>query len=128
MKKAKAKAGTDDVCTYVSTKQEQFFTDSCTQAKRGTKSEDECKDALKEKNQGIGDYDLKSLNNSIVKINKSSSQGDVAKRWSDIGERWGTACKAGAGATYQNRFLGEIQNILGTGGTTGSTGSTIQGL
>ncbi len=129
IKKAKTKAASEDVCSYLETKQNSILESKCAEGKRGKdEGYDQCVDRVKEKNQGVVDYDLKGLNSAITKINKSSTQGDVAKRWSEIGERWGSACKAGAGSTYQNRFLGEFQKGLSSGGGTFDPGSTIQNL
>ncbi len=69
-----------------------------------------------------------SINSLIKKIVNSSTQTDLLKRWSEIGQRYDTACAKQTISNNRqmgvNAVTGNLNSILGTG----SNGSAIQGL
>jgi len=133
IKRTKAQAGSTDICSYITDKVQSLYASRC-HASATTNSnvtttnsnatttptvltagevEDQCIERLKAKDE-FPTAELRSLNKAIKKINSSSSSADVMKRWSEIGERFGSACKAGSGNSLNNRFLGEFNKQIGS--------------
>lgn len=120
-----------DICAYADSKMQEAIS-NCRVTSAGTATKtyteiEKCEENLSKRSEPMTS-ELKSLNAAVKKITSESTKSDILKRWSEIGERFGGACKAGAGSTYSNRFLGEFQKGLGTTTTPGLTGGLIQGI